>query len=105
LDKNRDSILKKYVDEDAFADRFEVTDAITNALIERGKTEGVEYNEEQWLRSQPIIKCIIKGILSRDLYDDGSYYRHVNPLMPDYQAALRLINSPDEYNRLLSGKN
>jgi hypothetical protein len=43
--------------------------------------------------------------LSRDLYDDGSYYRHVNPLMPDYQAALRLINSPDEYNRLLSGKN
>jgi carboxyl-terminal processing protease len=105
LDKNRDDILKNYVDEDAFADHFEVTDAITNALIERGKTEGVEYNEEQWLRSQPIIKCIIKGILSRDLYDDGSYYRHVNPLMPDYQAALRLINSPDEYNRLLSGKN
>jgi carboxyl-terminal processing protease len=105
LDKNRDDILKNYIDEDAFADHFEVTDAITNALIERGKTDGVEYNEEQWLRSQPIIKRIIKGILSRDLYDDGSYYRHVNPLMPDYQAALRLINSPDEYNRLLSGKN
>jgi carboxyl-terminal processing protease len=105
LDKNRDDILKNYIDEDAFADHFEVTDAITDALIERGKTDGVEYNEEQWLRSQPIIKRIIKGILSRDLYDDGSYYRHVNPLMPDYQAALRLINSPDEYNRLLSGKN
>ena len=43
----------------------------------------------------------MKGLLSRDLYEDGSYYRAVAPLSPDYRAALELINDPARYDRLL----
>jgi hypothetical protein len=51
-----------------------------------------------------MIKAIIKGIMTRDLYDDGAYYRSVNPLLPEYKAALDLINDTKRYNKLLNQK-
>ena len=46
----------------------------------------------------------MKGLICRDLYEKGSYYRAVAPLNPDYVEALRLINDRERYERLLEGK-
>jgi hypothetical protein len=72
------------------------------ALFERGEHDGVTLNVDQWTTSAPMVKAVIKGIITRDLYEDGAYYRPVNPLLPEYQAALKLINDPKRYNKLLN---
>lgn len=104
VDANRDELLKEYPNEDVFMAKFEITPELEQQLIAAGTKEKVEFNEEQWARSREYVLALIKGLLSRDLYEDGSALRAVNPLIPDYRAALELINDPERYNRLLKGE-
>ena len=73
-------------------------------LIDTGKEEGVEYNEDQYNVSEAYMRTIVKALIARDLYESGSYFRVANELNPVYREALDLINDPKRYDRLLSGK-
>lgn len=100
IDENRASLLKKYPDEDSFAARFDA-DKMIPGLVAAGEKAEVPLNEEQLEVSRPMLKAILKGLLERDLYEDGSYMRAVNPLDPVFIEALRIIEDPAEYDRLL----
>ena len=104
VDANRAQLLKDYPDEDAFSSRFAVTDGLERQLIAAGEKEGVEFDDEQWQRSRPYVLALIRGLIARDLYEDSSVFRFLNPLLPEYQEALKLINTPDRYDALLRGK-
>lgn len=104
VDTNRASLLQHYPDQDAFFFNFEVPEAFFTDLLTRAEAEGIENDQEQWNRSLPLITAIAKGLITRDLYENGSYYRTLAPLNPDYQEALRLINDPQCYNDILSGR-
>lgn len=101
VDANREKLIKEYPTEDSFIEHFEITPKLEQQLIAAGTKEKVEFNEEQWLRSRDYVLAVIKGLLSRDLYEDGSALRAINPLISDYREALELINDPERYNRLL----
>lgn len=103
VNTNRKELLKKYRDDDAFHTKFAVTDELLQSLIDRGIAEGVAFVEDDWQRSRRYIAAIVKGLLSRDLYDNGSYARAVAPINPDMQAALSVINDPERYNGILRG--
>lgn len=100
LDAHRATLLRQYPTEDKFATTFNAADMIAG-LVDAGKAAGVEPNDEQLATSRPIMEAILKGLLERDLYDDGSYMRAVNPLSNEFKAALRIIEDPAEYHRLL----
>ena len=102
VDAHRAQLLKDYPDEDAFAARFDFTPEMEQQLVAAGEREGIEFNEEQWQRSHDYIIALIKGLLARDLYEDSSVFRFLNPMLPEYRAALELITSPDRYNSLLN---
>lgn len=101
VDANREKLIKEYPTEDSFIEHFEITPELEQQLIAAGTKEKVEFNEEQWLRSRDYVLAVIKGLLSRDLYADGSALRAINSLIPDYREALELINDPERYNKLL----
>lgn len=101
VDANREKLIKEYTTEDSFIEHFEITPELEQQLIAAGTKEKVEFNEEQWLRSRDYVLAVIKGLLSRDLYEDGSALRAINPLIPDYREALELINDTERYNKLL----
>lgn len=101
VDANREKLIKEYPNEDSFIEHFEITPELEQQLIAAGTKEKVEFNEEQWLRSRDYVLAVIKGLLSRDLYEDGSALRAINPLIPDYREALELINDTERYNKLL----
>lgn len=103
VDAHRASLLNDYPGEDAFIKGFEFTPELEKQLIAAGEREGVEYNDEQWQRSSPYIIALIKGLLSRDLYEDGSVFRFLNPLLPEYREGLQLITTPERYDALLRG--
>lgn len=48
------------------------------------------------------MRSLLKALLARDLYENGSYFRIMNKLNPIYNEGLRLINQPKEYNELLN---
>ena len=101
IEKNRSSLLKKYPKEDIFHNNFVVTEPILDELVKTGEAEGVEYNEEGMKTSRTVIKGIIKGLLARDLYENGVYSRAVNHLNPVFNEALKLINDSERYYKLL----
>ena len=101
VDANRDELHKLYPNEDAFYAGFSMPSSLTDNLIARATEAGIEFNEEQWQRSRPTIEAIMKGLLCRDLYENGSYFRALAPLSKDFNEALRLINDTGRFNRLL----
>lgn len=101
VDANRKQLLKDYPREDDFYRNFTMPQSLITELVDQGVKAGVEFNEAEWQRSEPLIRAILKGLICRDLYEKGSYYRAVAPLNREYQEALKLLNDPQRYQRLL----
>ena len=102
VEANRATLMSDYPDDNAFQASFEVPDALVDRLISAGNDAGIPYNEEQWERSKTLVKAIIKGLIARDLYTDGSYYRPLSRLSKDFGKALEVINDPAAYNSILT---
>lgn len=104
VDTNRKALQAEYPDFKKFESGYTVPKELIDRLIENGKAKDVAYNEEQFNTSRPMIEAIMKGLVGRDLYEDGSYYKAIAPLSKDFNAALELINDPARYDKLLKGK-
>lgn len=101
VEKNRKAWKDLYPTEDAFYAAFEISPEMEQELTEAADKEGLPMNEEQWNRSRVFILAMLKGLIARDLYDNGSYVRSTNTLNPVYVEALKLISDPARYNSLL----
>jgi carboxyl-terminal processing protease len=103
IDSNRKDLLAKYTNEETFSQNFTST-ALIDDLVAYGEKEGVPANPEQLATSRKMIEAIVKGLLERDLYENGSYMRSVNPLNPVYNEAVAIITDEKAYNALLNKK-
>lgn len=101
IEQHRKELLAQYPTEEVFARDFQPSQQMIDELIERGNADGVPFNEEQWNTSREMILAVLKGLMTRDLYENGIYVRSTNPLSNDFLEAYRLINDPDRYYRLL----
>ena len=104
IEENRDKLLKNYPTEELFANNFEMTEPFVEGLWAKGEQMGVPFDSEKWERSQKLILAVLRGLMTRDLYENGIYARSLNPLNRDFQEAYSLINDPQRYNRLLVGE-
>ena len=104
VDAHRAELLKEFPTEEDFYRGFKLPDSVTQNLFERATAAGIEFKAADWERSAPIARAVMTGLICRDLYEKGSYYRFVAPLNPDYTAALELINDEPRYRRLLEGE-
>lgn len=103
IEQHRKSLLREYPTEDDFAEGFETTDEILDSLVAAAEADGVPFNEADWTKSRPLIAAALKGLILRDLYENGAYVRATNPLNPDFIEAVHLISDPERYNSLLGG--
>lgn len=101
VDRNRAQLKEQYPDAETFERNFELPQTVLDQLVTKGNEKEVPFDEEQYLRSLPLIKAILTGLTARDLYEDASYYKHLAPFSKEYRAALDLINDPERYDRLL----
>ncbi len=104
VDTRRKALLDRYPTEDDFQEKFHVDKAMEERLFEAADTAGLKFNEEEWQRSGVYVRAILKGLMARDLYEQGSYVRSTNPLNPVFVNALELIIDPERYNALLNPK-
>ena len=103
VEKNRKSILAKFPTEDDFATGFDSAPML-EGLIEAASADSIKRNDEQIAISEPVLKAMMKGIVERDVYPNGTYMRAVNHLDPVFNEARRIIATPAEYRRLLGDK-
>ena len=80
---------------------FNVTDDIMQELVTLAKDDKIEFNEEQYNRSKPLIMLQIKALIARDLYDMAEYFQVINDDNESFQEALRLINDEQRYKKEL----
>lgn len=95
VDQNRASLKKKYKNDDAFVSSFEVSDDMLDGLKALADKEDIKFNEEEFNRSKPLFKMIIKGLIGRDLYDQATYFKVYNTHDPIFREAYKIINSQD----------
>ena len=102
VDANREKIKEQYPTLEAFDKSFNVTPEMTQTLINNAEKAGIKFNQEQYDKSAPTLLVIIKALIARDIYKDGTYYVIANRLDPIYNEGIKLINTPKEYSKLLN---
>lgn len=95
VDKNRKELKKRFRTDDDFISGFEVTDEMLQELKGMADSEKVEFNEEQFNLSKPLFRMIIKGLIGRDIFENGTYFKIFNSHDPIFKEAYRLLNSND----------
>jgi len=97
VDENRQALKKKYKTEKAYLEQFEVTPEIMQGLIDTGVKNGVELNQEQYETSREYLAAIVKGLVGRDLFDQSTYFKVMNPHNNIFSTAVEIINDPQRY--------
>ena len=101
LDRNRNQMMAKYPKFQQYKQDFVVGEDIMEELLKMAGDEKIEFEEEQYNCSKPLIMLQIKALIARDLYDMAQYFQIINDDNPSYQKALQIINNKETYNRLL----
>lgn len=105
VDDHRKQLRAQYPSEQAFIDGFSTDSTFMKGLIASGEADSVKFNAEQYDRSRQMMQTVLKAIIGRDLFEQSTYFKIVNPqVSPSYRAALDLINDRERYRRLLEGK-
>lgn len=104
VDENRQALKKKYKTEKAYLEQFEVTPEIMQGLIDTGVKNGVELNQEQYETSREYLAAIVKGLVGRDLFDQSTYFKVMNPHNNIFSTAVEIINDPQRYAGFLQSK-
>lgn len=104
VDRNRKTLNRDYHTEAKFVKDFAVGDSMLQEIVAMGDRDSVKYNQEMFDRSKAMMATIVKGIIGRDLFEQSTYFKIVNPaLSPTYRAALDLVADENRYRDLLKG--
>ncbi len=83
--------LKQYSLEQ-FISEFKVDKAMLNGVIELGKINNVDFNQEQFDKSAYYIKNYVKAQIARSIWDNEGFYPVFNETNEIFQAALELFD-------------
>ena len=91
IDAYREEWMKEYGDYAVFCKKFDLDDAMMQQLIAEGEKEGVKFDEEQYQRSESLIKLQLKALIARDLWDMNEYYHTINVVNESVNKAVELL--------------
>ena len=101
FDKNRSLLTLKYKTFEDFKDNFSFTPDEIKALIAKGESEGIKFNEEQFNISKDEILLALKGLLATNIWQISEYFRIVNENDKVIENALNVISDKKRYNSIL----
>jgi carboxyl-terminal processing protease len=96
LDQHRKD-LAKYKTADEFVEKFQVSDAMLNEMLNEAKKEKIEATPKQVKRIQGELKMRIKGQLARNLFDDTAMYKVILQSDRDFRKALEVARTYGEF--------
>lgn len=101
FDMNRDMLTSTYKEFDDFQKEFLITPEMIQSFIQKGESEGVKFNEEQFNKSREEILLILKGILATNIWETNEYFQVINQNDKAIAEALKIIEDRKSYNSKL----
>ncbi|MBR0539496.1 MAG: S41 family peptidase [Bacteroidales bacterium] len=102
--KHRDAIKTQYGDFDHFNENFTVGQDIIDGLKAAAKESKVEWDDEQFKRSEKFLLLQTKALIARNVWETQQYYQVMSFADPGIQKALEVLGHEKEYTRILKGK-
>lgn len=99
--QHRDEMLKKYADFAQFNKEFTVGDDLIVGLKKVGEENKVEWNEEEFARSEKFIRLQVKALIARNVYEMQQYYEVMLAEDNGVQKAIEILSNEKEYKRIL----
>lgn len=103
VDLNRKLLHEQYPDAIAFKGGYVLSDAMVKKMKDLAAEEKIEWNEQEFERSRPLIALQLKALIARDLYESSAFYRIINEENDIFQEGLRIITDDSRYEGLLMG--
>jgi carboxyl-terminal processing protease len=102
--KHRDALKALYGDFDHFNKDFTVDQDLIDRLKTDAKETKVEWDEEQFKRSEKFLLLQIKALIARNVWETQQYYQVMSSTDPGIQKAMEILSNDKEYKRLLKTK-
>ncbi len=93
IEKNRKAWQNKYNKFEDFDKKFEITQSMLDELITMATDAKIEFNEEEYQKSLPLLKLQLKALIARDLWDMEAYFRVINKANESVTKAVELLES------------
>lgn len=98
---NREKIIQQYQRFSDFNDNFTVDEIMLADFRKMAEDKGVEWDDEQYQRSEPWIFMQIKALIARNVWDIDKYYQVVLKEDKVIEKAIQVLENKKEYDRLL----
>ena len=98
---NRNKLKKQYPDFSQFNKDFNISDAMIAEVKKIAAKEKVEWDDEQYQRSEKYIKLQIKALIARNVWDMQQYYEVTLTEDPVIKKAIEVVGNEKEYQSLL----
>ena len=105
VDRNRNTLNRRFKSFDKFESDFEFTDKEIRAFIDTAEELGAKFEEDQFETSKQQLLKVMKGLVARDLWDMSEYYETVNHDDKTLLKAVNIISDRSLYNSLLKNSN
>lgn len=103
VDIKREVLLQKYPDVLSFNKGYIISDEVVGRLKNIAKEENVEWNDDEFTTSRPLIFVQFKALMARDLFDSSAFFRIINEENDIFLEGLKIISDDNRYNGLLRG--
>lgn len=97
----RAALKEKYHDFSDFENEFVITDEMMDDFKAMAEKNGVEWNDEQYLRSEKMIKLQMKALIARNEWDMAKYYKIVSREDRVINKALEILGDTNYYRSIL----
>lgn len=103
--QHRETLRQQYGDFAPFNKDFQIDDALVEGLKKAADEGNIEWNEEQYTRSEKFIKLQMKALIARNVWEQAQYYQVTISEDPCVKKALEVLGSEKAYKQLLRNNN
>ena len=104
VNKNRESLEKKYPNFEKFNSKFDTQKAV-DELIKYAEAEGLDFSENQYNKAKHVIHTRLKANIAQDLYNYKKFYQVINSLNNALEKSLELLNDEKAFSKLAMNNN
>lgn len=101
--KHRDALRAQYGTFEQFNQEFTVDQDIIDGLRSVAEEAQVEWDDEQFARSEKFLLLQIKALIARNVWETQQYYQVMSAVDQGVQKALEVLGNETEYRRILKG--
>lgn len=104
VDVHREELLQNYKSFAEFKKNFQITEEQLGALKKSADVAGVEFVEEEYKRSEPYFRMLMKAMIARDLWSITEYFQIINEEDLSVRKALDILVDGDYKEMLQNSK-